>query len=220
MSAGTMRSALAGSDEALVAAVRGGDDQAFERLYRRYDRRIGAYVRGMVHDHGRAEDVTQEVFLAALRRMRATQQPIAFKPWVYEIARNACIDHYRRAQRAEEVSLEIGADAGLLDGGRLAAPTPTPDAAMDAKQRLDDLCGAFGGLSDTHHQILVLRELEGLSYAQIGERLSLSRPSVESTLFRARKRLSEEYEELVSGERCRMVQGLVGDGREPLGVRD
>jgi RNA polymerase sigma factor (sigma-70 family) len=199
-----------------VAAVRGGDDRAFERLYRRYNRRIGAYVGSMVSDHGRAEDVTQDVFLAALRRIRATEQAIAFKPWVFEIARNACIDHFRRTRRVAEVSLEAGAD----EAARLPARAPTPDAAVDAKQRLDDLCGAFVGLSDTHHQILVMRELEGLSYAQIGERLGVSRASVESTLFRARKRLSEEYEELVSGERCRKVRGLLVTGAGDLGVRD
>ena len=59
----------------------------------------------MVKDHGRAEDVTQEVFVSALRRMRATERPIAFKPWIYEIAKNACIDQFRRSKRAEEVSL-------------------------------------------------------------------------------------------------------------------
>src|ERR687894_1524531 len=85
------------TDHELVAAVRRGDDRAFERLYERYQRRIAAYVHGMVKDHGRAEDITQEVFISALRRMRETERPIAFKPWVYEIAKNACVDAYRRA---------------------------------------------------------------------------------------------------------------------------
>src|SRR4051812_37242967 len=73
-------------DLALVAAVRKGDERAFEQLYSRYQRRISAYVFGMVKDHGRAEDITQEVFISALRRMRETDRPIAFKPWIYEIA--------------------------------------------------------------------------------------------------------------------------------------
>jgi len=60
----------------------------------------------MVRDHGRAEDVTQEVFMSALRRMRATDTPIAFKAWVYEIAKNACIDAFRRSRRVEEVSFD------------------------------------------------------------------------------------------------------------------
>jgi RNA polymerase sigma factor (sigma-70 family) len=202
----------------LVAAVRAGDDHAFEALYHRYQRRIGAYIYGMVHDHGRAEDITQDVFMSALRRMRATETPIAFKPWIYEIAKNACIDAFRRTRRAEEISYDADDGSERL---HLVSKGPTPEAAVDTRMSLDHLRGAFGGLSEAHHQILVMRELEGLSYRQIGERLGMSRPSVESTLFRARRRLSEEYEELVSGERCRRIQAIITgatDGR--VGARD
>jgi RNA polymerase sigma factor (sigma-70 family) len=209
----------ASTDECLVAAVRRGDERAFEQLYGRYQRRISAYVYGMVNDYGRAEDITQEVFVSALRRMRATERPIAFKPWVYEIARNACIDQFRRSRRAEEVSFDAEEGVGALEAARFSNGH-TPDHAMDAKQQLDDLCGAFGGLSEAHHEILVMRELEGLSYREIGERLGLSRPSVESTLFRARRRLTEEYEELISGERCRRVTAMLAAGVESLGTRD
>ena len=208
-------------DHRLVAAVRRGDDRAFEALYARYQRRIHAYVMGMVKDHGRAEDVTQEVFVSALRRMRETERPIAFKPWVYEIAKNACIDQFRRSRRSDEVSLE--ADEGLApaDYGRLVGSDPTPDAAVAAKQDLDHLCGAFGGLSDAHHEILVMREFEGMSYREIGERLGMSRPAVESTLFRARRRLTEEYDDLVSGARCQRIQSLIAAaGESRLGTRE
>jgi RNA polymerase sigma factor (sigma-70 family) len=198
--------------------VRAGDDRAFEQLYLRYQRRIAAYVYGMVHDHGRAEDITQDVFISALRRMRATDARIAFKPWIYEIAKNACIDAFRRSKRAEEVSYDVEDGAERL---HLMSKGPTPDAAVDTRMSLDHLRGAFGGLSEAHHQILVMRELEGLSYRQIGERLGMSRPSVESTLFRARRRLSEEYEELVSGERCRRIQTLIAGATDAqLGTRD
>jgi hypothetical protein len=67
----------------------------------------------------------------------------------------------------------------------------------------------------------VLRELEGLSYREIGERMGLSRPAVESTLFRARKRLTEEYEDLASGRRCQRIQSILAAAIEaPLGARD
>ena len=194
--------------------VRRGDDRAFELLYERYQRRITAYVLGMVKDHGRAEDVTQEVFVSALRRMRATERPIAFKPWIYEIARNACIDAYRRSRRGEEVSFDADDKLSPADHGRLVAAEPEPAAAAAAEQELDTMLGAFGGLSEAHHEILVLRELEGMSYAAIGERMGMSRAGVESTLFRARKRLGEEYDELASGARCLRVQGIIADGRE------
>src|SRR5215213_4459052 len=209
------------SDHKLVAQVRRGDDRAFELLYERYNRRIHTYIFGMVKDHQRAEDVTQEVFVAALRRMRATERPIAFKPWMYEIAKNACIDQFRRSKRAEEISFD--ADEGLApsDYGRLVSAEPVPDVALAAKQQLEQVVGAFGGLSDAHHEILVLRELEGLSYREIGEKMGMSRPAVESTLFRARRRLSEEYDELASGQRCLRIQSIIvtaGSGR--LGARD
>ncbi|HTE64530.1 MAG TPA: sigma-70 family RNA polymerase sigma factor, partial [Solirubrobacteraceae bacterium] len=209
------------TDHQLVHAVRHGDDRAFEALYSRYQRRIAGYVYGMVKDHGRAEDITQEVFVSALRRVRETERPIAFKPWIYEIAKNACIDAYRRARRAEEVSFDADDRLSTSDYGRLVATEPGPDAAVDAKQAFDHLRGAFGGLSDTHHQVLVMRELEGRSYKDIGDRMGMSRPAVESTLFRARKRLGEEYDELASGERCLCIQAIIADARDSrLGVRD
>src|SRR3954462_13639252 len=217
------------SDADLVAAVRRGDDRAFEELYGRYNRRISSYIFGMVKDHARAEDLTQDVFVSALRRMRDTDRPIAFKPWIYEIAKNACIDQFRRQRRAEEISYDAEEGLGAADYGRLVTGDPTPDVAYDHKQQLDHLRGALGGLSDAHHQILVMREFEGLSYREIGERMNMSRPSVESTLFRARKRLTEEYEDLVSGSRCTRVQGIItsaGGGGVPaaggggLGARD
>ncbi len=209
------------SDGELVAAVRAGDDRAFERLYETYHRRIAAYVYGMVGDPGRAEDIAQDVFMSALRRMRETDRPIAFKPWVYEIAKNACIDQFRRSRRSQEVSMDAEGGLAPADLGRLATTGPGPEVAVDQKLSLENLTGAFGGLSETHHQILVMRELEGLSYREIGERLGMSRPSVESTLFRARRRLSEEYGELVSGDRCRTTQDVVAAAAAgSIGARD
>jgi RNA polymerase sigma factor (sigma-70 family) len=169
----------------LVTAVRAGDDRAFELLFLRYQSRIAVYVRGMVRDHGRAEDITQEVFIAALRRMRETDREIAFKPWIYEIAKNACIDAFRRARTTSEVSFDAEEGLAPSDHRRLAAAGPGPEKAVDTKLTIDNLCGAFGGLSQTHHDILVMREFEGHSYAEIGDRLGMSRAAVESTLFRA-----------------------------------
>ncbi len=197
----------------LVAAVRAGDDRAFEVLFVRYQPRIAAYVAGMVRDHGRVEDITQEVFLSALRRLRSDdEREILFRPWIYEIAKNKCIDAYRRGRNATEVSFDAHDQIGAAEHGRLAEPGATPDAAVEGKLAFDNLRGAFGGLSPVHHEILVMREFEGLSYREIGERLGMSRTAVESTLFRARKRLGEEYEELVSGKRCLRVQRSLDEG--------
>jgi len=206
-----------------VAAVRRGDDRAFEELYSRYGRRIVTYVLGIVGDHGRAEDIAQEVFISALRRMRATERPIAFKPWIYEIAKNASIDEFRRTRRIQEVPLasDYQPDAPAPPA---AAPAQSPHASLERRQQLDDLCGAFRGLSDNHHKILVLRELEGLSYTEIGRRMGMTRPVVESTLFRARRRLGQEYEEIASGQRCEQVRAVIDAGGArtvpALGIRE
>ncbi|HEY1273408.1 MAG TPA: sigma-70 family RNA polymerase sigma factor [Thermoleophilaceae bacterium] len=208
-------------DTDLVARVRAGDDGAFEELYRRYKPRITAYVRRMVSDPARAEDVAQEAFISALRRMRETDARIAFKPWIFEIARNASIDLYRRTSRAEELSID--ADEGLspADRGRLVGPS-APDSQAIAKEKLDHLCGAFDELSEVHARLLVMRELEGMSYREIADRMRLSRSSVESSIFRARRRLAREYEELSEGRRCRVVGAAIArlaEGVESPGDR-
>jgi RNA polymerase sigma factor (sigma-70 family) len=213
------------TDRELVAAVRRGEDSAFEALFARYRTSIWSYVTGILRDADRAEDVTQEVFISVLRRLRDTERPIAFKPWIYQIAKNACIDELRRARRVPEVPFDLEreseADTCVLE---LPLSVPGPDSAVESKQRLDDLRGAFRGVSELHHRILVLRELEGLSYGEIGERLGMSRAVVESTLFRARRRLAEEFEELISGRRCERTREVVDawNGRtlRHLGVRE
>lgn len=210
------------TDEELVRAVRRGDDSAFEELFCRYRARIGAYVCGILGDSDRAEDIAQEVFISVLRRLRDTECPIAFKPWTYQIAKNACIDELRRARRYRQVPLEP--EAGADDQHELRSPDPSPEAAVESKQQLEDLRRAFSALSALHHRILVLRELEGLSYREIGERMKMSRPVVESTLFRARRRLAEEYEDLITGRRCAHTQAVIDawEGRtlRRLGIRE
>lgn len=182
------------SDDHLITAVRRGDDAAFEVLYRRYSDRVARFVRGRIGDRGRAEDVVQEVFLSALRRMRATDTQIAFRPWIFEIAKNAAIDHYRRSSRTEEVSIHGHETMRPTDQLRLvSASHARPDNAVLHKERFEHLQQSFGGLSENHHRVLVLREFEGLSYREIATKMEMTRPAVESALFRARRRLQQEY---------------------------
>ena len=204
--------ATAGCDAAdtdLVAAVRAGDDSAFEELYRRYQPRIERFVCGMLRDAARCEDVAQEAFLSALRRMRETDAEINFKPWIFQIARNAAIDSYRRNSHAVEVSMDAEDGLRASDRTRLVGVDGAPDAALITKERLDHLQGAFDELSDVHTRVLVMRELEGMSYREIGQRLDLTRPAVESALFRARRRLESEYEELSEGRRCEAMEATI-----------
>ena len=163
----------------------------------------------MLHDETRAEDVAQEAFLSALRRMRATDAEINFKPWIYQIARNAAIDSYRRNSHAVEVSMDSDNGLRASDRHRLVGIDAGPDAALVTKERLNHLQSAFDELSDVHTKVLVMRELEGMSYREIGDKLDLSRPAVESALFRARRRLETEYEEIADGRRCKAMRGTL-----------
>jgi RNA polymerase sigma factor (sigma-70 family) len=205
-----------GTDRDLVEAVRAGDDAAFDELYRRYRPRITAYVRRMVHDPGRAEDLAQDAFFSALRRMRATDAEIVFKPWIFEIARNAAIDHWRRTSRAEEISVEEDGRLRPSDRLRLTGAAG-PHATVAEKERFDHLRGALDELCQVHSRILVLRELEGLSYREIAERLDLTESSVQSALFRARRRLESEYSEISEGRRCAAMRTVMGRMAEGLG---
>ncbi len=203
------------TDTDLVAAVREGEDSAFEELYRRYYLRIAAFVRGYLRDAGRAEDVTQEAFMSALRRLRQTDSDINFKPWIFEIARNAAIDQYRRSVRTDEVSIDLEGGFAPSDVTRVVRPQG-PDSSLLDKQRLDHLRGALDELSDTHHKIIVMRELEGLSYREIGEKMELTPAAVESTLFRARRKLEHEYSQLDTGRRCQHIGAVIGRLAEGL----
>ena len=153
--------------------------------------------------------------MSALRRLRQTDSEINFKPWIFEIARNAAIDQYRRNVRTDEVSIDIEGGFAPSEVSRVVRPRG-PDSSMLDKQRLDHLRGALDELSDTHHRIIVMRELEGLSYREIGEKMELTPAAVESTLFRARRKLEHEYSQLDTGRRCQLMGAVIGRLAEGL----
>jgi RNA polymerase sigma factor (sigma-70 family) len=209
------------ADDCLVAAVREGSEEAFEALYRRYRPRIVSFVRSMCGDHARAEDIAQEAFMSALRGLRSSDKEIVFRPWLYEIARNACIDHMRRAGRSTEVSIDSD-DFSPQEEGRVSQSVTGTDAEVARRKELASLQMAFGDLPESQHQILVMRELEGLSYDRIGSRMGLTRGAVESMLFRARRTVKDGFEDIDTGERCHRMhvtmETAAADHR--LGMRD
>ncbi len=180
-------------DCGLVAGVRRGDERSFEQLVGRYWAPVIAYVRGRVGDLDLSEDIAQEIFISALRSMQASDRPIVFKAWIYEIARNACIDQHRRRGRRAEVA---GLHAGLVE----LNPTNDPPAALELRQRLAALCLAFGELPPVERELLAQRELAGRPYAELASATGLTVAAVESAVHRGRRRLLAHYR-LLSGER-------------------
>jgi RNA polymerase sigma factor (sigma-70 family) len=208
------------SDEQLVEWAQTGSSEAFAVLFRRYRPAIARYAGRILGDEGRAEDIAQEVFLSALRSIGTLDRPAGFKPWLYRIAHNTCVDHMRRTGRAEEVSI----DANLLPPSeeiRLFRRGPSTHAAVSQKEDFNNLREAFGGLPRAQSEMLVMRELEGLSYDEIAVRLGVTRASVESTLFRARQGLRDEYGQIATGERCLRMRPVMARMAEGMGgLRD
>ena len=204
------------TDERLVSAAQSGSPEAFAALFRRYRPEIARYASRTLGDDGRAEDVVQEAFLSALRGIGTLDRPAGFKPWLYRIAHNACIDQMRRRARAEEVSFDANA-IPPAEEIRLFRQVPSNHAQVAQKEDFRHLRQALTDLPESQAEILVLRELEGLSYDDIAVRMSISVPAVESLLFRARRSLRDEYGQISTGERCRRMRTVMAETVEGVG---
>src|SRR5207237_6469254 len=114
----------------------------------------------------------------------------------------------RWARRASEVWI-CPHDFLPVDAGRMSAGVTTTDAAISAREDMDTLRMAFNDLPEAQREVLVSRELEGLSYDTISSRTGLSRSAVESMLFRARRTLKDGYDDIATGERCQRMQTVM-----------
>ena len=172
------------SDEQLVAAFRGGREDAFEVIAERYRDRLVGYASHMLRARGyaAAEDVVQDVLLRAYRALRADSRPMALRAWLYRIAHNRCLDELRGERPAVELFEE--------------AVGTSEDAASAAgrRERLRELVVDIQGLPPQQRSALVIRELDGLSYAELAEALDTTVPAVKSLLVRARMNLAAAAE--------------------------
>lgn len=168
------------SDERLIALTRRGSEAAFEVLAARYRARLLAFCQRSLRSREDAEDVVQEVLAAAFGAILADDRPINAKPWLYRIARNRSLDHLRRVKT-------VRADSFGVDYGE--HPVSTADAAA-VREELRALVKHIQDLPEAQRKALLLRELGGLSYAQIGEVMERTTPGVKSLLWRARVSLA------------------------------
>ncbi len=174
------------SDSELVAAARAGDAESFGSLIGRYEERILRLVRGMV-PRADVEDVAQEAFLKAFRKLHLFDGRASFYTWLYRITANTAMDWRKKEARRRHPPLPEGpAGEDLLPSG---GPTPATRASQHELGELIDR--AIADLPPRYHEILTLREVQGLSYEDISRTLDISKGTVESRLFRARERLRE-----------------------------
>jgi len=176
--AGMHRGLASRSDERLVAIAKDGDERAFEILYERHSAAILRYCRSLLRSAQEAEDVKQEVFVLAISALRRGAEPDAFRPWLYRVAHNACMSHLRVRRPV------LVADNGVLVGPAGAA-APVDTHREELRQLLDDI----GTLPDVQRGALLLREMDGFSYEQVGEVLGLPLSTVRASIFRARRTL-------------------------------
>jgi RNA polymerase sigma factor (sigma-70 family) len=166
------------ADERLVTIAKEGDERAFEVLYERHSPAILRYCRSLLRSTQESEDVTQEVFVLAISALRRGAEPEMFRPWLYRVAHNACMSHLRMRRPV------LVADNGVLVGPAAAAE-PVQHHREELRQLLDDI----GTLPDVQRGALLLREMDGFSYEQVGEVLGLPLSTVRASIFRARRTL-------------------------------
>lgn len=168
-------------DERLVALIRSGNDRAFEVMFDRYQARLLSFCTSMLKSRQDAEDVLQEVFANAHKAMLADERKINLRPWLYRIARNRCLNHLRKPVAEGQDSMDIHPHQ---QGTSAAEHVHNRE---ELRQLLDDV----RHLPETQRTALLLREIDQLSYEEIGETMDATIPSVKSLLVRARIGLAE-----------------------------
>src|SRR5437660_6564989 len=189
-----------------LLAQRPRSDRAFERIYRRHVGDVYRYAVAVMRNPADAEDVTQTTFLNADRAyVEKGNRPEKPQNWLIAIAHNVCRQRFRQsARRPSEVSFEDDIADTVVDDD-----TPTGE----------DIRRALGHLAFNQRAALVMRELEGRSYAEIGEILDLSSSAVETLIFRARRALREQLESSLSCGEAELAISRQLDGRLSRGEK-
>jgi RNA polymerase sigma-70 factor, ECF subfamily len=182
-------------DLELVAAAKSGDTDAFTALVVRYQRKVYAVALGIVKDPDQAWDFSQEAFVRVHGHIAEFKGDSSFSTWVLRITSHLAIDSIRRERQGRKQDLADLHEADLGDAGEGILSTPLGnDPAQNLLRR--ELAGrmqeALDRLPEIHRTILVLRELEGLSYEELAERLGIQKGTVMSRLFHARKKMQVE----------------------------
>ena len=170
------------NEKELIARLQARDETAFEELIRLYEKKIYALCVRMCGNAEDAEEAAQDTFLALWRGIDRFRQESALSPWIYRLASNACIDLMRR-RRKSEGGVSLDDEALFLDA---ADPAPQPPQALEQREAQRLLQEGLMSLPAEYRSILLLREVEGLSYSEISETLELELGTVKSRISRGR----------------------------------
>ncbi len=169
----------------LLARARAGDREALEALLAHHQPQIYRFGLKMCRDPEDAKDVLQDTLFAMARGVRDFRGASSVSTWLYTIARSFCIKKRRRSKFAPAGERSIDSDAGV-DASQFADPAKTPDEALAGQQVEMALEQAIGALEPRYREVLLLRDVEGLTAAEVAEVLGISVQAVKSRLHRAR----------------------------------
>lgn len=201
------------TDSVLVQRAARGDGIAFSELVNRHHRRLLRVAFGLLKDRQDAEDVVQDAFVRAHRRLDSFEGGAAFYTWVYRITVNISIDTMRKRKRERRIDFEDESAQQAVRKG--ATPWPRfesshPARHSERRELASRLQSALAALPEIHQAVLVLRELEGMSYEEIAQTLGLKRGTVMSRLFNARKAMQEKLLEMRRDDELDPTRGSVG----------
>ena len=184
--------AAVSEDADLVRESLEGNQLSFQLLVERYQDRMFSLVRHFTRSTAEVEDIVQETFLKAFRRLETFQRQASFSTWLYRIAVNTSLDFLKRRGRSPVQSVE---DPELLVAAPGAARSPgvvAPDARLEQEEIARITHRVLEELPEIFRTVLVLRELEDMAYQEMADLLGISIGTVESRLFRARARFREK----------------------------
>ena len=194
-------------DAELVTQTRAGNHDAFRVLYQRYHRRVYALAYGVVQNADDALDVVQDGFIKAHRHLDKFEGNSSFYTWLYRIIMNLSIDHIRKHKRGRHVDFDDAIDHGQDEGGQSDdALLPrmlgqNPGKSLVRKEIREQIGKALAELSDNHRAVLVMRELEGMSYEEMAQAMQCSKGTIMSRLFHARRNMQKRLLEYMGGQK-------------------
>jgi RNA polymerase sigma-70 factor (ECF subfamily) len=183
---------MAPSDLELVERARAGDPDAFRDLVVRHQRRVYAVALGIVKDRDQAWDVSQDAFVRVHQHLGEFRDESSFSTWLHRITARLAIDALRKERPARRNDVADVPESVLREAapGVLGTALGTdPQETVLRRELSARMTEALGQLPDLHRSILVLREMDGLSYEELAERLSIPKGTVMSRLFHARKKM-------------------------------
>jgi len=186
------------SDAAAVARACAGDTDAFRVLVERYSRKVFRLAYRMTQNEQDAEDVVQETFLRAYRRLKQFESRSSFGTWIFRIAANAAMDLTRKRGGHEQAEQSIPeTEDGANPLAQMPAPDPTPDRILLSGELKHKVESVLASLSPQVRTAFVLRHYEGMSIEEIGSVLGLKLSATKNSIFRAVQKLRKELEPLV-----------------------